>query len=49
MKKFIFNFNSKKSNKLKNSKNILGGKGSNLADSLSPILVLSIQLSPAKD
>ena len=32
MKKFVFNFNSKESSKLKNSKNILGGKGSNLAE-----------------
>ena len=32
MKKFVFNFNSKGSTKLKNSKNILGGKGANLAE-----------------
>ena len=32
MKKFVFNFNSKESKKLKNSKNILGGKGANLAE-----------------
>ena len=32
MKKFVFNFNSKDSKKLKNSKNILGGKGANLAE-----------------
>ena len=32
MKKLIFNFNSKESTKLKNSKNILGGKGTNLAE-----------------
>ena len=32
MKKFVFNFNSKDSIKLKNSKNILGGKGANLAE-----------------
>jgi len=30
MKKFVYNFNSKDSIKLKNSKNILGGKGTNL-------------------
>ena len=32
MKKFVFNFQSKDSTKLKNSKNILGGKGTNLAE-----------------
>ena len=32
MKKLVFNFNSKDSLKLKNSKNILGGKGANLAE-----------------
>jgi len=32
MKKFVFNFKSKDSTKLKNSKNILGGKGKNLAE-----------------
>ncbi len=32
MKKFVFSFNSKKIAKLKNSKNILGGKGANLAE-----------------
>ncbi len=32
MKKFVFNFKSKDSTKLKNSKNILGGKGANLAE-----------------
>ena len=32
MKKFVFNFNSKDSKKFKNSKNILGGKGDNLAE-----------------
>ena len=32
MKKFVFNFNSKESKKLKNSKNILGGKGANLVE-----------------
>ena len=32
MKKFIFNFKSKDSTKLINSKNILGGKGANLAE-----------------
>jgi len=32
MKKLVFNFNSKDSKKLKNSKNILGGKGANLAE-----------------
>ncbi len=32
MKKFVFNFNSKESSKLKKSKNILGGKGINLAE-----------------
>ena len=32
MKKFVYNFNSKDSKKLKNSKNILGGKGANLAE-----------------
>ena len=30
MKKFVFNFNSKDSSKIKNIKNILGGKGANL-------------------
>jgi pyruvate,orthophosphate dikinase len=32
MNKLIFNFNSKEVKKLKNSKNILGGKGSNLSE-----------------
>mgnify|MGYP001490316265 CR=1 FL=1 len=32
MKKFVFNFNSKESSRLKNSKYILGGKGANLAE-----------------
>ena len=32
MKKFIFNFKSKKLKKIKFSKNILGGKGSNLSE-----------------
>ncbi len=32
MKKFVFNFNSNDSLKSKNSKNILGGKGANLAE-----------------
>ena len=32
MKKFVFNFKSKDSTKLINSKNILGGKGANLAE-----------------
>ena len=32
MKKFVFNFNSKGSYKLKNPKNILGGKGANLSE-----------------
>jgi len=32
MKKFVFNFNSKIQKILKNSKNILGGKGANLAE-----------------
>ncbi len=32
MKKFVFNFNSKNSVKFENSKNILGGKGTNLAE-----------------
>ena len=32
MKKFVFNFQSKDFSKLKNSKNILGGKGLNLAE-----------------
>jgi len=32
VKKFVFNFQSKDSTKLKNSKNILGGKGTNLAE-----------------
>jgi len=32
MTKLIFNFNSKKTKKIKNSKNFLGGKGANLAE-----------------
>ena len=32
MKKFLFNFNDKAINKIKNKKNILGGKGANLAE-----------------
>ena len=32
MKKFVFNFKSKDSIKLINSKNILGGKGASLAE-----------------
>ena len=32
MKKFVFNFNSKDTKKLKNPQNILGGKGANLAE-----------------
>ena len=32
MKQFIFSFDDKKINKLKNKKHILGGKGSNLAE-----------------
>ena len=32
MKKFVYNFNSKGSKKLKNSKKILGGKGTSLAE-----------------
>ncbi len=32
MKKFVFNFNSKESSNLKKAKNILGGKGANLAE-----------------
>ena len=32
MKKLVFNFSSKESSKLKNSKNLLGGKGANLAE-----------------
>ena len=32
MKQFIFSFDDKKIRKLKNKKNILGGKGSNLAE-----------------
>ena len=32
MKKLIFNFKSKDIKKIKNSKNILGGKGANLAE-----------------
>ena len=32
MTKLIFNFNSKEVKKLKNSKNILGGKGNNLSE-----------------
>jgi len=32
MKKFIFSFDDKRINKLKNKKNILGGKGANLAE-----------------
>ena len=32
MSKLIFNFNSKKVKKIKNPKNILGGKGFNLSE-----------------
>ena len=32
MPKFIFNFNDKKASKIKNKKNILGGKGANLGE-----------------
>ena len=32
MNKFVFNFNSKEISKLKDSKNLLGGKGTNLAE-----------------
>ena len=32
MKKLVFYFSSKESSKLKNSKNLLGGKGANLAE-----------------
>ncbi len=32
MKKFVFNFNSKEISRLKDSKNLLGGKGTNLAE-----------------
>ena len=32
MKQFIFSFDDKKINKLKNKKNLLGGKGANLAE-----------------
>ena len=32
MKKFILNFNSKDSKKIKNPKNFLGGKGANLSE-----------------
>ena len=32
MKQFIFSFEDKKINKLKNKKHILGGKGANLAE-----------------
>ena len=32
MKQFIFSFDDKKIKKLKNKKNILGGKGANLAE-----------------
>jgi pyruvate,orthophosphate dikinase len=32
MKKFIFSFNDKTTKKLKNKKNILGGKGANLGE-----------------
>ena len=32
MNKLIFNFNSKEVKKIKNPKNILGGKGSNLSE-----------------
>ena len=32
MSKYIFSFGEKKSKKIKNSKNILGGKGANLAE-----------------
>ena len=31
MSKYIFSFGEKKSKKIKNSKNILGGKGANLS------------------
>ena len=32
MKKIVYNFNSKETKKIKNPKNILGGKGANLAE-----------------
>jgi len=32
LKKFIFNFSNKKQNKNFNAKNVLGGKGANLAE-----------------
>ena len=32
MKQFIFSFDDKKISKLKNKKNLLGGKGANLAE-----------------
>ena len=32
MKQFIFSFDDKKISKIKNKKNILGGKGANLAE-----------------
>ena len=32
MPKFIFNFNDKNANKIKNKINILGGKGANLGE-----------------
>ena len=32
MPQFIFNFNDKKASKIKNKKNILGGKGANLGE-----------------
>ena len=32
MKKFVYSFNDKVSKKLKNKKNILGGKGANLGE-----------------
>ena len=32
MTKFLFSFNDKSAKKLKNKKNILGGKGANLAE-----------------
>ena len=32
MNKFIFNFNSREVKKIKNPKNILGGKGANLSE-----------------
>ena len=32
MKKVIFNFNDKTAEKIKNKKNILGGKGANLGE-----------------